>query len=420
MKFSKILAASAFAGISAAQELQAEFILPLEGLVQGLNSSGWMIDVSVQYNTTATTTPIDPLSSANGYVPFQNSPGSSTSKLGAASFAPGMVVLVNSSSDPTQNFAGKFQLSGINNVTSDGEILTAFYQWLILDSSFATGPTTLTYFFVEGTAPDTISGDPAQQAGLISNVATVDFVIFDGIPSNASTGPSSELLEIVVFAPLNDSLVGVNGLGFDFDLVVAEVDPLANRLSPADGYEAFYQDSTTTPPAKSGSDPALPGLVVICNATLDKFATNPDSNFKGPQTNLAGLMQINAISSIANNTVSSVWATWLVTSTFAGTVPPGQSIPASTTIFLVNGTAPDMIPEDISTLDIISEVVFIEFAIAGNLTASTTNSTSSSNVSSSAVPSTAAVSSVATNGGSSLIPSFLGIIGAVTFGAYFF
>jgi hypothetical protein len=140
-------------------------------------------------------------------------------------------------------------------------------------------------------------------------------------------------------------------------MALSSSDNNANIFAPIKGYKPVYRDNTTNTGFAPGVNPAIPGLVVTSNTS-----TLPG----GESTNLAGLFQLNAATGIQDSIVNEYWSTWLVGSAFAGT-----NKPSSLTIYLVNGTAPATI-KGTKPSNIISNVVTVNFNLAGNASASGT------------------------------------------------
>ena len=404
--FKKFGAAVALIGLANAQNTPSKvtILTPRNGSTIGVGGKGWMIDVVLEFAPSpakasgtassaassaapaAATTSASSASSntgsiyrrANnpddGFFPLLNSPNLTTFAPGPDVAAPGFVCLVSSASDPTQNFAGVFQLNSITNSDAQGNILEAYFQWYVGSDSFGSNVnSTTTVFFLNGTAPAKYTGNPLTDPNVISNVATADFFIFGGAASNTTAAPSMATpLSIDLFTPRAGEVVGVDGAGWLIDMVIVNSDLNANFFAPSNGYEPLYHDNFTDPKFAPGVvSEAVPGLVVLSNTSTLAGGAN---------TNLANLFQINAISGIQNGVISEYWCTWLVGSAFAG-----KNQPSSLTIFMVNGTAPTSINGTMPS-NIISNVLTANFTLSGNATSSGTASTSAS-----ATPSSGAV-----------------------------
>jgi hypothetical protein len=155
-------------------------------------------------------------------------------------------------------------------------------------------------------------------------------------------------VKVTVFSPGDGDHSGTGGAGFIVDLAVDATSARGNSiLSSANGYHPFFNDpsSTTFHP---GPDPGAPGLVVLLSTTPDK----PGTPFQGPDTNLAGLFQLNGVADVGG--LAETWNTWLVGKPLFGT---GRS---TLTAYLVRGTAPAIV----SNTKPVSNVVVVRFTIA--------------------------------------------------------
>ena len=158
-------------------------------------------------------------------------------------------------------------------------------------------------------------------------------------------------LTVTVFSPGNGDVSGTEGAGFIVDLAIdASAPKYDNLLSSAMGYKPFFNDpsSTTFHP---GPAPGAPGLVVLLSGTPDK----PGTPFQGPNTNLAGLFQLNGVATVEGKKAED-WATW------EALKPLFATGPETLTAYVVSGTAPAVVPS--SGLHPISNVVKIHFEIA--------------------------------------------------------
>jgi hypothetical protein len=357
-------------------------LTPTASAAVGVNGKGWMIDVVAEFaappgassSSGASAAPVSSSAAVptnapttgyrlskrataqDGFFPLLNSPNLTSFAPGPDVAAPGFVCLVNTSSDPTQNYAGVFQLNAITNSDAEGNILEAYFSWFIGSAGFGSNVnSTVTVFFLNSTAPAKYTGDPKSDPSVISNVDTVEFFIFGDAASN-TTAPSSMAtpLSINVFTPRADEVVGINGSGWMIDMVIVNNDVNANYFAPSNGYKALYHDNLIDPLFKPGVvSEAVPGLVVLSNTS-----TLPG----GGSTNLANLFQINAVTSVKNSVITEYWCTWFVGSAFAGT-----NQPSALTIFLVNGTAPTNITGPMPS-NIISTVTTVNFTLSGNTT----------------------------------------------------
>ncbi|RFU24847.1 hypothetical protein B7463_g11490, partial [Scytalidium lignicola] len=380
-------------GLANAQNIPTKvtILTPREGSSVGVNGRGWMIDVVAEFSTPstassasaavspATTTPASgsigyrrsrrAANTDDGFFPLLNSPNLTSFAPGPDIAAPGFVCLVNTSSDPTQNFAGVFQLNAITNSDDQGNILEAYFSWFVVSAAFGSNVnSTTTVFFLNETAPAKYTGNPLNDPNVISNVATADFFIFGNAASNTTAATSMATpLSIDVFTPRAGEDVGVDGAGWMIDMVVVNSDLNANYFAPSKGYEPLYHDNFTDPKFAPGIvSEAVPGLVVLSNTSTLAGGAN---------TNLANLFQINAVTGVQNGVIAEYWCTWLVGAAFAG-----KNQPSGLTIFVVNGTAPTSINGTLPS-NIISDVVTVNFTLSGNATSSSSAPASSTSAS---------------------------------------
>ncbi len=156
-------------------------------------------------------------------------------------------------------------------------------------------------------------------------------------------------VKVTVFSPGAGDHSGTGGAGFIVDLAVDATDARGNSiLSAANGYQPFFNDpsSTTFHP---GPDPGAPGLVVLLSTTPDK----PGTPLQGPDTNLAGLFQLNGVADVGG--LAETWNTWQVGKPLFGM---GRS---RLTAYLVRGTAPSVVSRNTRP---VSNVVRVPFTIA--------------------------------------------------------
>lgn len=391
MKISKsLIAGASLVGLINAQNVPSKvtILTPLNGGSVGIKGAKWMVDVVVEFSppksstnasssnavTTSAQAQAPSFVSSGGYrrrsvddagfFPFLNSPNLTSFKPGPDIAAPGFVCLVNTSSDPTQNFGGVFQLNAITNSDAQGNILEAYFSWYIAAAGLGSNVfSQTTVFFLNGPAPAKYTGDPKTDPNVISNVAVADFFI-NGNDASTTRGPATveTPLAITLFTPRSGELVGVNGSGWLVDMVVVNNDTTANYFSPTNGVNPLYHDNFTDPKFAPGVvSEALPGLVVLSNTS---------TLAGGSTTNLANLFQINAVTNVKNNIITEFWMTWLVGAPFAG-----RGKPSSLTIYVVNGTA----PTNVSTTptNIISNIVTVDFDLTSDTTTSSTTTTGS-------------------------------------------
>jgi predicted lipoprotein with Yx(FWY)xxD motif len=163
-------------------------------------------------------------------------------------------------------------------------------------------------------------------------------------------------VQLSVFSPGRGDVAGTDGAGFVVDLSLTAHNPAANALlSPEAGYKPFF-NNPTAPTFKPGVDGGAPGLVVMLSTTPN----TPGTPFQGPNTNLAGLFQINGVGTVKGG-LTQTWNTWQIGKAGFG------SGPAVLTAFVVRGTAPAVVPA--TGLDVISNTVKVPFTITTPATA---------------------------------------------------
>ncbi len=154
-------------------------------------------------------------------------------------------------------------------------------------------------------------------------------------------------LQASVISPRAGDRAGVGGT-FSVDLSLQARTADANNL--LSGYTSAFNDPNA-PSFHPGPDAAAPGLVVLLSTT----PTIANTPLQGPNTNLAGVFQINDVSKL--NGLKRTFNSWIVT------VPGffGKGVQANLTVFAVRGTAPALITGDEKP---ISNVVHESFAFA--------------------------------------------------------
>ena len=133
-------------------------------------------------------------------------------------------------------------------------------------------------------------------------------------------------LEVLVISPRPGASAGAGGT-FSVDLSIEARNPASNDLLA--GYAPGFIDPNSSA-FGPGPDKFAPGLVVLLSTT----PTIPNTTLQGPNTNLAGVFQINDIATLHGRT--STFNSWLVG------VPGffGRATEATLTVFVVDGTAP--------------------------------------------------------------------------------
>jgi hypothetical protein len=123
-------------------------------------------------------------------------------------------------------------------------------------------------------------------------------------------------------------------------------------LSAAKGYKPLFNDPSGPTFGPGQADPGAPGLVVLLSST-PTIAGKP---LQGPNTNLAGVFQLNTVAKVGG--LRETWNAWQVTSPgFFGTGP------VTLTAYVVNGTAPGHVTTP--GAGAISNVVRVPFTIGG-------------------------------------------------------
>jgi predicted lipoprotein with Yx(FWY)xxD motif len=166
--------------------------------------------------------------------------------------------------------------------------------------------------------------------------------------SDSSDGYGQPPLKATVISPAPGDSAGVGGT-FSVDLSLEARTPQANSLLA--GYTAAFNDPTK-PTFHPGPDAAAPGLVVLLSTT----PTIAGTPLQGPNTNLAGVFQINDIAN--TNGRLRTFNSWIVT------VPGffGKATTATLTVYAVDGTAPALATGSEKP---ISNVIRENFTIAG-------------------------------------------------------
>lgn len=331
---------------------------PLPGDVVGVNGSGFVVDISTdavspQYNDLL-----------NNDISYLNDPvlTSATFHTGASYSTPGLVVLLNTSvAGPYTNLAGLFQVNTFEYVQSaNGQYVAESYNvWLAGAPKFGTGASTLTVYYVNGTAPATINSSTVQLA--ISNVVSTVFTIASSSApttttstSSATLAPGAKPVQITIQSPGQYDLQGNNGVGFLVDLFTTSNTAAQNNLlSATNGYVPHYNSPSNTTTFHAGSLVSSPGLVVLLSTTTS------NAPLSGPNTNLAGLFQITATEFTSNGSLAQVWNSWI-----AGKALFGVGVNTTLTAYVVNGTAPNVVGSNTQS-SAISNIAQTNFYING-------------------------------------------------------
>jgi len=342
---------------------------PGAGDLDGVKGLNYIVDLT-----------IDVLSeNSNGLIPYKplyQDASSSTFGPGPNPAFPGLVVLQNTTANkgplkgPGTNLAGLFQLNG---VASTNGLHQYNSYWDAGAALFGIGASNIVIYYVHGQAGKTASFAPGVSDGLISNVVNIPFTISNRTsiatpsvlshcengqmysPNNATTSAGQPAISAQVFHPTEGQTVGVGGAGWILDLLFDATSSMSNALISGDaGYSSGFINQSSSA-FHVGPDSLLPGLVVLLNTTTNQ------SPLKGPGTNLAGLFQINNLRLVNCDTITEIWAAWLVGKPIAGHGP------SQINAFLVNGTAPASIA-DTSALsartDLLSNIATVNIILS--------------------------------------------------------
>jgi predicted lipoprotein with Yx(FWY)xxD motif len=170
--------------------------------------------------------------------------------------------------------------------------------------------------------------------------------------ASAARKSSSRPLQLSVLTPDSGGRAGAGG-SFNVDLMLQARTKQANSLlSAAKGYKPLFNDPSGPTFGPGQADPGAPGLVVLLSST-PTIAGKP---LQGPNTNLAGVFQLNTVAKVGG--LRETWNAWQVTSPgFFGTGP------VTLTAYVVNGTAPGHVTTP--GAGAISNVVRVPFTIGG-------------------------------------------------------
>jgi predicted lipoprotein with Yx(FWY)xxD motif len=202
------------------------------------------------------------------------------------------------------------------------------------------------YYFVQDAKPGQTKGEGLTGfGGRWDPLSATGKAVRKG--SGSGYGDQAAPLKASVISPLPGDIAGMRGT-FSVDLSLQARTASANSL--LSGYKAAFNDPSA-PSFHPGPDAAAPGLVVLLSTT-PTIAKTP---LQGPNTNLAGVFQINDVSKV--NGLKRTFNSWIVS------VPGffGKGVQANLTVFAVNGTAPALITGDEKP---ISNVVHESFTIA--------------------------------------------------------
>ena len=174
--------------------------------------------------------------------------------------------------------------------------------------------------------------------------------------STSSTAPSTRVVG-KAYSPEEGSTQGVNGAGIVIDLAFKSKEP---GLLPATVRAATA--------GKPGRNANFPGLVVTLSTTA--------ASLGGPEANLADLFQIISVSKQSDGSTE-VWATWV-----NGKASFGLDVDSTLEAYVVDGDAPATAPTDRTGLNVVSNIVTVQFHVSGAAPGSSTSSTSAGGVTS--------------------------------------
>jgi hypothetical protein len=171
------------------------------------------------------------------------------------------------------------------------------------------------------------------------------------VSSTTSTTASSTAVTGEAFSPQPNSIQGIGGAGI-----------LVNLAFKSKETDLLKSSLRTTSPGRPGRNPAFPGLVVTLSTT--------DAALGGAQANLADLFQIISAAQLPDGSTQ-VSATW------ANGLPRfGVDVDSVLEAYVVRGDAPVSVSSDRSGLDVVSNVINVQFHVAGgSASASSTSST---------------------------------------------
>ena len=203
------------------------------------------------------------------------------------------------------------------------------------------------YYFVQDTRPGQTKGEGLTGFGGRWDPVSAAGTAVRKRSDSAAGGYGQAPLKASVISPAPGASAGVGGT-FSVDLSLQARTASANSL--LSGYKAAFNDPHA-PSFHPGPNAAAPGLVVLLSTT----PTIANTPLQGPNTNLAGVFQINDVSKVAG--LKRSFNSWIVT------VPGffGKGKQATLTVYAVNGTAPALITGNEKP---VSNVVREDFAIA--------------------------------------------------------
>src|SRR5262245_7566857 len=210
----------------------------------------------------------------------------------------------------------------------------------------------LYYFALDRKAGQTKGEGLTDFGGRWDPVSAVGQAVHNGgIGSSGSGGGYGEEaapLQATIISPGPGDTAGVGGT---FSVEVSLQAQTAQANSLLSGYTAAFNDPSK-PTFHPGPNAAAPGLVVLLSTT----PTLAGTPLHGPNTNLAGVFQVNDIAK--TNGLIRTFNSWIVA------VPGffGKATTATLTVYAVDGTAPAVVTGSEKP---ISNIVRENFTIAG-------------------------------------------------------
>ena len=205
------------------------------------------------------------------------------------------------------------------------------------------------YYFVQDRKPGQTTGEGLTGfGGRWDPVSATGSAVRKGGSSNPGAY-GQDPVKATVLSPGPGESAGVGGT-FSVDVSLEATTTQAN--SHLAGYTAKFNDPNA-PTFHPGPDAAAPGLVVLLSTT----PTIAGTPLQGPNTNLAGVFQINDIAKTTDGRLRS-FNSWIVA------VPGffGKATTATLTVYAVDGTAPAVVTGNEKP---VSNVVRETFTIAG-------------------------------------------------------
>src|SRR5262249_22444781 len=208
------------------------------------------------------------------------------------------------------------------------------------------------YYFVKDTKAGQTTGegltgfggrwDPVSAAGKAVRKGS------DSSGAGGGYGAQAAPLQANIISPAPGDTAGVAGT-FSVEVSLQALTAQANSL--LSGYTAAFNDPSK-PTFHPGPNAAAPGLVVLLSTT----PTSKGTPLQGPITDLAGVFQINDVTTAKG--LMRTFNSWIVT------VPGffGKAKQATLTVYAVNGTAPALVTGKEKP---ISNVALETFTIAG-------------------------------------------------------